>query len=164
MCPRAYSSAPVGTARPGAPCGSLRVSTMRSKGSFAWACSHSISRNVSDIRVSWRFTYAVPSCGDRRSAEFETPLGIIGDVLSDRKRRRRRGRRRVADMDDALGAFEDEVVDERAVGPHRLRAHAGRAREAVLGLQLGDVALQRLDVRAAHEIAIDLARPGAPII
>jgi len=70
-------------------------------------------------------------CGAPRRGEIltlllaECLLGAVGDEPRDGQRRGRGGRRRVADVQRAVGLREDEVVDEPAVAPERLRAYAG---------------------------------------
>src|SRR5439155_15204215 len=49
---------------------------------------------------------------------------LARDVLRNRERRSRGGRRRIEDVQLASGALEDEVVDESPVRPERLGADA----------------------------------------
>src|SRR5947209_3242714 len=132
MCPAAYCSRPDGIATV-PPCGTLRASTHRTRGSPRCSASHSTSTKspfTTDLAAppsGYHDAALGPatSHGDRRFREAEALLGVVGDVLADRERRRRGGRGRVAHVDDAFRALEHEVVDQRAVGGHRLRAHAG---------------------------------------
>ena len=118
-----------------------------------------VPRQPRDVRRTERPRYTATAIALRPKRRFR----VVGDVLADRERRRRRGRGRVAHVDDALAAFEHEVVDQRTVGCHRLRAHAGRAGESIVRRQLRDVALQCFHVRAGHEIAIHFACADLPI-
>src|ERR1700681_4865416 len=119
MWPAAYCSRPEGIATT-PPCGTLRASTARTRGSPRCPASHSISTKSRGTLLD----------RDRGFREVEPLLGVVGDVLADRERRGRSGRGCVAHVDDALRTFEHEVVDQAAVGGHRLCAHAGRTGEA----------------------------------
>ena len=77
----------------------------------------------------------------------------------------RGGRRggRVDDVEDAIGAAEQEVVDEGAVAPERLGAHAGRAEDEVLRASAGTKRR-----RSARKARFDQSRhisrgPDAPV-
>src|SRR5579884_4004938 len=101
MWPAAYCSRPDGIATV-PPCGTLRASMIRSPGSSRRSISHSTSTKS-------RATLDP----DRRLAQREARLRVVGDVLADGERGRRGRRGRVADVHDALGAFEHEIVDQR---------------------------------------------------
>lgn len=65
-----------------------------------------------------------PLDGCGRGSQSEALLRIVCDVRADCKRRRRGRGGGITHVHDTFGAFEDEVVDHRSVGVHRLCAHA----------------------------------------
>src|SRR5689334_21149296 len=81
----------------------------------------------------------------RRASGLEERVGLVGDQAGERERRRRGRRGRVAYVDRALGAVDDEVVDQRPVAGERLGAYARRAGEYVAHLQLRNEAPKVLD-------------------
>src|SRR3954470_9014967 len=69
----------------------------------------------------------------------EARLGAVGDQLGERQRRGRRRRRRVTDVQGARRLVYEEVVEQRAVAPQRLRADPGEVGLEVGGIQARDV-------------------------
>src|ERR1700682_550240 len=95
------------------PCGTLRASTTRTRGSPR--CSASQSTSTKSARIALRLGSWLSLDGDGRLGEVEALLGFVRDVLADRERRRRGGRGRVAHVYDGLGTLGDEVVDAGAL-------------------------------------------------
>ena len=87
----------------------------------------------------------------------------VHDVLGDRERRRRPGRRRVSDGGDRAELVDAEVVDERAVRTERLGAHARRRRHEVRRRHLRDVAPCLGGEGALEQRPAELTRPHAPV-
>src|SRR2546421_5884037 len=63
-----------------------------------------------------------------------------GDHLAYRQRGRGPGGRGVQDVDDPSGAPDEEVIDQRAVGPDGLGPDPGRAGEEIVEGQVRQVA------------------------
>src|SRR3954464_6582468 len=83
------------------------------------------------------FTWAERRVGMRSWARRHV-TDLVCDLPRDRERRGGGGRRRVAHVQRASRAGEDEVVDQAAVAAERLRAYARGAVEQGGGPQLGD--------------------------
>ena len=66
---------------------------------------------------------------------LEQRLGLVGDQAGERQRRGRGRRGGVADEQRALGARDEEVVDQRAVAGERLGADPGGPGDEVGGAQ-----------------------------
>jgi len=106
---------------------------------------------------------AAVKAGDPLSAaEIETLLRVVRDVFPDRERRRCCRRRRIAHVHDSVCAFEDEVVDECAVGAEGLGADTAWAWQQVGEGQLGDIDLERLEKRFFGEVAHHLLHARLP--
>src|SRR3990167_7982259 len=89
--------------------------------------------------------------------------GQVGHVAADRERGGRGRGRRVEHVDGVGGGHDAEVIHERAVGAHRLRADAGPPRGEIVGDQVRDEPLERLDERRLAERAVHLVRSHAPV-
>ena len=89
---------------------------------------------------------------------------LLDDLLRDREGGGRGRGRRVQHVEQGAVPLHDEVVDERAVARERLRTHAGRRADQVLGADRGDEALQGANERALREGAPCLSEPRAPVL
>ena len=84
------------------------------------------------------------------------------DPLADAKSGRRGGRRRVADVKAPRPADEQEVVHQRAVGPERLGADAGRRRAQIARPDLGYEPLEATDETPSVEESVTNHRDSSP--
>ncbi len=122
-------------------------------------------------RVAMANAWAARQRQEQVSDRSRTPVRIsatrgldpVGDDLRDRERRGRPRRRRVADVDDAVGLVEDEVVEERPVGRERLRPDPRGAGEHVADLELGEQLPRRRDEAPRREVARQLAEARPPV-
>ena len=97
-------------------------------------------------------------------AQREHLLGAVRDGPPDRHRGGGGRRRRVADVEDAVRGLDDEVVHQRAVSAERLGADAGRAVDAVVLGDFGDVLLAGLDEQLLAEVADHLVGAHLPVL
>ena len=96
--------------------------------------------------------------------QFPRPQDARHDLVADRERRGRTRRRRVADVEHAVVALEDEVVHEGAVGREGLRTDARRTgqRDRPPGA-LAAASAHHAHEQPARPVAGELGGTGAPV-
>ena len=86
------------------------------------------------------------------------------NVLGDRERARRCGRRRVQDMDDVVDALDAEIVHEVAVRLEGHRAHTGAAYLEIIACDLRDEAFEPANEGALRERSVIFESRSSPML
>src|SRR3989442_7946110 len=90
-------------------------------------------------------------------------LEPIDECARESEARRRRGRRRVANVHQTSRNVEGEVVEEPSFGVERLRPNAGWSGKEVARDKGGHVAAQRREEERLYIVARELRDAGAPV-